>query len=168
MKLQAEIRDQKCSIEIKRNGDFVVAEIDGRRYELEVSEPENGVYLLKKDGLIFEVSVTPPRISSEPFRTRLRNKEFEIRIIDPKRLRSAATEHAHGDGLAEIRTAMPGKVIRIIAAAGTEIKKGDGVIVVEAMKMQNEMKSPKDGIVKLVCVEEGVAVNAGDVLAVIE
>lgn len=168
MKLQAEIDDRKREIEIKRNGDLVFAEIDGRRYELEVSEPEKGVYLFKHEGRIFEVSVALPKTPGEPFRASLRNKEFEVRIIDPKRLRSAAVDHIHGDGLAEIKTAMPGKVVRIVAAAGTEVRKGDGVIVVEAMKMQNEMKSPKDGFVKEVCVTEGVAVNAGDVLAIIE
>jgi biotin carboxyl carrier protein len=94
--------------------------------------------------------------------------EFEIRIIDPKRLRSSGVDHEHGDGLAEIRTAMPGKVVRVIAAAGTAVQKGDGVIVVEAMKMQNEMKTPKDGIVKEIRVAEGSTVNGGDVLAIIE
>jgi len=63
---------------------------------------------------------------------------------------------------------MPGKVVRILAAAGQQVEKGDGVVVVEAMKMQNEIKSPKSGAVKSVNVEEGVTVNAGEVLMVIE
>jgi len=63
---------------------------------------------------------------------------------------------------------MPGKVVRILLEAGSEVKKGDGVLVVEAMKMQNEMKSPKDGIVRELRSTEGSTVNAGDVLVVIE
>jgi len=63
---------------------------------------------------------------------------------------------------------MPGKVARILAEQGAEIKKGEGVLIVEAMKMQNEMKAPKDGIVKEIRCAEGETVNAGDVLAVIE
>ena len=63
---------------------------------------------------------------------------------------------------------MPGKVVRIIAEAGAAVQKGDGIIVVEAMKMQNEMKSPKDGVVKEIRVSEGSTVNAGEVLVVIE
>ena len=51
---------------------------------------------------------------------------------------------------------------------GAEIKHGESVLVVEAMKMQNEMKSPKDGIVKEIRFSEGETVNAGDVLAIIE
>jgi biotin carboxyl carrier protein len=63
---------------------------------------------------------------------------------------------------------MPGKVVRIVAEVGQEVKTGDSIIVVEAMKMQNEMKSPKDGVVKEIRAEVGATVNAGDVLAVIE
>ena len=63
---------------------------------------------------------------------------------------------------------MPGKLVRILAAEGAEIKQGEGVLIVEAMKMQNEMKSPKDGVVKEIRFAEGATVNAGDVLAIIE
>jgi biotin carboxyl carrier protein len=63
---------------------------------------------------------------------------------------------------------MPGKVVRILAAAGSSVEAGQGVLVVEAMKMQNELKSPKAGKVQKVLVAEGAAVNAGDVLAIVE
>jgi biotin carboxyl carrier protein len=63
---------------------------------------------------------------------------------------------------------MPGKVVRIIADVGQAVEKGSGVIVVEAMKMQNEMKSPIDGVIKEIRVSEGSTVNAGEVLVVIE
>ena len=76
-------------------------------------------------------------------------------------------DHAVG-GKAEIKTAMPGKVVRILVAASDEVKKGDGLIVVEAMKMQNEMRSPKDGKVAGIRVAEGETVGAGDVLLVVE
>jgi biotin carboxyl carrier protein len=168
MKLQAEINYEKHPIEIKREGDKVFAEVDGRRYELEVSEPEPNVYLLKNEGHIYEVRVTAGKTSSDPFSVRLGANEFDIKIVDPKRLRSIGADQEHGEGMAEIKTAMPGKVVRILAAAGAEVQKGDGVIVVEAMKMQNEMKSPKDGIVKEVRVAEGSTVYAGEVLVVIE
>ena len=63
---------------------------------------------------------------------------------------------------------MPGKVVRIIASENSEIEQGAGVVVIEAMKMQNELKSPKKGRVAKLLAVEGAAVNAGDVLAVIE
>jgi biotin carboxyl carrier protein len=63
---------------------------------------------------------------------------------------------------------MPGKVVRILAREGTEVQAGQGIIVVEAMKMQNELKSPKQGVVQKIEVTEGATVNAGDVLVIVE
>jgi biotin carboxyl carrier protein len=63
---------------------------------------------------------------------------------------------------------MPGKVVRVLAPEGTEVEPGQGVIVIEAMKMQNEMKSPKKGRVQKIIAPEGTAVNAGDGLAIVE
>ena len=63
---------------------------------------------------------------------------------------------------------MPGKVVRLLAEEGSEVEAGQGVLVVEAMKMQNEIRSPKKGVVRKVVVRAGANVNAGDVLAVVE
>ena len=63
---------------------------------------------------------------------------------------------------------MPGKVVRVLVAVGAVVEKGQGLIVVEAMKMQNEMKSPKDGVVIVVKTSEGATVSAGEILVVIE
>jgi biotin carboxyl carrier protein len=63
---------------------------------------------------------------------------------------------------------MPGKIVRILMAQGSEVDAGTGVLVVEAMKMQNEVKSPKKGTIQKILVTEGAAVNAGDVLAIVE
>jgi biotin carboxyl carrier protein len=63
---------------------------------------------------------------------------------------------------------MPGKVVRVLVAKGESVEAGAGIVVVEAMKMQNEMKAPKAGTVATLNVEVGTTVNGGDVLAVIE
>ena len=63
---------------------------------------------------------------------------------------------------------MPGKVVNILLTVGSPVEKGDGVLVVEAMKMQNELKSPKAGVIKEIRVTEGAAVSASDILATIE
>jgi biotin carboxyl carrier protein len=63
---------------------------------------------------------------------------------------------------------MPGKVVRILVEAGSQVEAGQGVVVVEAMKMQNEMKAPRAGIVVSIAATEGMTVNSGDLLAVIE
>jgi biotin carboxyl carrier protein len=168
MKLIAALNDEKHEIALKQTGEKVFADIDGRTYELEISEPEPNVYLLKHEGKIFEVFVSPNEKPNEPFKVNLANQYLEIKISDPKRLRGTSAGNEDVEGIAEIKTAMPGKVVRVLVEQGTEVKTGDGIIVVEAMKMQNEMKSPKDGIIKEIRFPEGATVNAGDVLAIIE
>lgn len=168
MKLQAELGGEKYEIEIRREGEKVFATVDGRAYDLDFSEPEPGVFLTKNDGKVTELFVSPRKRSSDPFQVQTAGDAYEINIIDPKRLRGSGGGGEHGDGAAEIRTAMPGKVVRLLLESGAEVAKGDGVLVVEAMKMQNELKAPKAGVVKEFKVTEGSTVSAGDVLAVIE
>ncbi len=166
MKLQAEIENKKYDVEFTRDGTNVRATVDGRSYVLEASEPEPNVFLFKNENKVTEAAVSPAPLGAT--NVRIGTHEFQVKLIDPKRLKGTATDEDSFDGKAEIRTAMPGKVVRIIAPVGTEVKHGDGVLVVEAMKMQNELKSPKDGVVKEIRVTDGVNVNAGDILAVIE
>lgn len=168
MKLIAELNHEKHEVVLKQDGDNLFADIDGRHYELEAHEIEPNVYLLKHEGKIHQVFVSPRSDFKSPFAVNLGNHHFEIKIADPKRLRGSANLDADADGIAEIKTQMPGKVVRILVEPGAKVAMGDSVLVVEAMKMQNEMKSPKDGIVKEVRVAEGATVNAGDILAVIE
>jgi biotin carboxyl carrier protein len=63
---------------------------------------------------------------------------------------------------------MPGRIVRLLVAENSEVEAGQGMVVVEAMKMQNEIKSPKKGIVKRISAIPGAAVNPGDILAIVE
>lgn len=166
MKLKAEIEGEIYDVEFTRCADSVTATVDGRSYTLEASEPEPNVFLFKNNNKITEIDVStaPSGIAN----VRVGTHEFQIKLTDPKRLRGSDTGAASIDGMAEIRTAMPGKVVRIVAAVGDAVEKGDGIIVVEAMKMQNEIRSPKDGVVKEIRFAEGSTVNTGDILAVVE
>ncbi|MEP7213620.1 MAG: biotin/lipoyl-containing protein [Acidobacteriota bacterium] len=168
MKLNAEIAENKHEIEIKREGERVFANIDGREYDVEVSEPEPGVYLIKNAGKVYEVSISQDASAPGVMNASLENHTFPVRITDPKRLRGAADADGVLDGPAEIKTAMPGKVVRVLVAAGAEVEKGDGVVVVEAMKMQNELKAPKSGKIKEIRVSEGSTVAAGETLGTVE
>jgi biotin carboxyl carrier protein len=168
MKLNAEYNQQQSSIIIKQIGEKLFAEIDSRKYELEAHEIKEGVYLFKHEGRVYECRVDKSEKKQGQFHVHLRNQSFQITIHDPKRLRGSTGEHEHGDGVAEITAPMPGKVVRLLVEEGAEVKTGDGIVVVEAMKMQNEMKSPKDGVVKELRAVAGDTVNGGDVLAIIE
>jgi acetyl/propionyl-CoA carboxylase alpha subunit len=167
MKLKAEIGDEKIDVEFTRDGDTVTATIGDRNYVVEASEVTSGVYLFKHEGRVFEAAVTPSSIAGT-HSVRLRGNSYDVRLFDPKKLRGTDSNHANADGLVVIKTAMPGKVVRIVKNTGDAVSKGDSVVVVEAMKMQNELKSQKDGVVKELKVTEGQTVSAGDVLAIIE
>ena len=168
MKLQAELNSEPHEVEIKRDGERVFARVDDREYELEASEVAPNVYLLKNENKIYEIFVAPNSDRNAPYNVKTRNCEFEVTLYDQKKLRGTSAAGEQADGIVQIKTAMPGKLVRILVEQGAEIKKGEPVLVVEAMKMQNEMKSPKDGIIKEIRFEEGATVNAGEVLAVIE
>ena len=92
---------------------------------------------------------------------------YGVVLRDPRSLRSRAGA-ADDKGPRKLVAPMPGKVVRVLAEEGAEVEPGQGVLVVEAMKMQNEIKSPKKGVVRKIAVRTGGTVNAGDVLAVVE
>lgn len=92
---------------------------------------------------------------------------FEVEVRDPRRWnRKAAGRGA--DGVQHVTAPMPGKLVRVLVAPGDAVKAGQGLVVVEAMKMQNEMKAGRAGRVIAVPVPEGAAVSAGQILATIE
>jgi biotin carboxyl carrier protein len=92
---------------------------------------------------------------------------YAVQLRDPRSLRSRASAD-DGKGPRKLLAPMPGKVVRVLVKEEAEVEAGQGVLVVEAMKMQNEIKSPKKGVVRKMMATEGAAVNAGDVLAVVE
>jgi len=92
---------------------------------------------------------------------------FHVDVFDPRSLRGRRVA-AEGSGPQTLAALMPGRVIRVLVEAGQEVEAGQGLIVVEAMKMQNEMKSPRAGRVVEVRAGAGATVAAGDVLVVIE
>jgi biotin carboxyl carrier protein len=92
---------------------------------------------------------------------------FAVDVQDPRKFRGQGAA-ATGSGRQTIAAPMPGRVIRVLVEAGQDVEAGQGLIVVEAMKMQNEMKSPRDGRVTAIQVSEYDSVTAGTVLASIE
>lgn len=170
MKLTAGIDGKQCALDVRRDGVRVFAEIDGRSYQLEAHETEAGVYLLMHDGRIYECRVDEGEAGKarEEREIQVNNQLYRVTLFDPRRLRSGQSAGTQASGLAKVVASMPGKVVRVLVEAGAQVEAGDGLIVIEAMKMQNELKSPKMGIVVEVRAQSGATVNAGDVLVVVE
>jgi len=174
MKLIAQLSgmDHDISLELSDGAEGVVsAEVDERQYEIDVRELSEGQYLLLVGSHVYKSRVEKKRDSTGAtgaFEVALGGRSYDVTVVDPRRLRSAQTPAAHDTGTARIISPMPGKVVRILIEPGARVEAGDGIVVVEAMKMQNEMKSPKAGVVVSINVETGATVTAGDVLAMIE
>ena len=169
MKLKATVSSTDHEVSLVLRSGAAAVEVDSRHYDLEVRELRRGEYLLINGSNLYKCRVEQKRAAhGESFEVVLRGRNYEVAIIDPKRLRSGQSSAADHPGAAEIVATMPGKIVRMLLAVGANVEAGAGVIVVEAMKMQNEMKAPKAGVVVSINTEEGATVNAGDVLAVIE
>ena len=168
MKLKVITGEREEELLLKLEDGRVLAEIGDRVYTLEVRETEPDGYLFFLNTNVHECRVSERAGAKDTFDVMVHGRSYEVTIVDPKRLRSGQNSDRHHHGVAEILAPMPGKVVRVQLEAGASVEKGAGVVVVEAMKMQNEMKSPRAGVVVSIKVKPGDTVNAGDVLAVIE
>ncbi len=165
VKLELNIGDTTRLVEFKITDSEVQMIAGAVTYSAEVSEPEPGFFTVILDGRVFRC--LPERTASGETEVIVNGQRIPVAVRDQKRLRSGAGD-AHQSGRATLTAPMPGKVVRILKAVGDEVESGQGVLVVEAMKMQNEVQSPKHGRVAELRVSEGQTVNAGEVMAVIE
>ena len=168
MKIRADVAGESYLVDFRRYGHRVVTEIDDRRYELYVHESGPQEFLLIHDGRVFDCRVEGRPEIGKAIDVIVGTKRCAIAITDPKSLRGSKVAEKHTHEAAHIVAPMPGKVARVLVQVGEQIDAGSGIMVVEAMKMQNELKSPKAGVVVALNVQTGATVNAGDVLAVVE
>jgi biotin carboxyl carrier protein len=136
---------------------------DGPERTAAVDLAEPGVYSVLLDGRSYDVRVEE---TAGPLVVVIDGYRFEVEVQDPRR-RSRQASGRGGQGLQTIAAPMPGKVVRVLVAAGDTVEAGQGLIVVEAMKMQNEMKALRAGKVLSLSAREGATVTAGEALATI-
>jgi biotin carboxyl carrier protein len=139
--------------------------LDGKEVHVDAAMPRRDVLSLLVDGQAFEIKREQTRTDLHMW---VGSRRFTVELRDPRSLRSRKGSAADEKGPRKIIAPMPGRVVRLLAVEQTEVEAGQGIVVVEAMKMQNEIKSPKKGIVTRIVASAGAAVNAGDVLAVVE
>jgi len=118
--------------------------IDGKSYEIKRERTPGGTYVW------------------------VGNAGYAVEVSDPRSLLARKGKAGEESGPRKLVASMPGKIVRVLVAENAEVDAGQGIVVVEAMKMQNEIKSPKKGAVKKLMAREGANVNAGDVLAIVE
>jgi len=164
MKYEVEIKGARVNVELDRRTERVRAVVDNREYEFELVSSEEGSYTLLIGDRVYEARVWATAPNS--FRVDVGGKSFPTKLVDRRLRRTAADQGT--EGRQNLVAPMPGKVVQILLAPGDHVNAGQGVVVVEAMKMQNEIKSPKEGVISEIRVSEGSAVNANQILAVVE
>ncbi len=166
MKIELEIDGQVIEAEFTATNGSAQLAFGGATREAQVSEPEPGVFTVIINNRVYACALEQaPSGSTEVI---VNGKRIPVAVRDKKRLRGRAGEGADASGQVKLSSPMPGKVVRVLLSAGDEVAAHQGVLVVEAMKMQNEVQSPKAGKVAEIKVAEGQTVNAGETLAVIE
>ncbi len=150
-------------IELERNPSGWRVALDGRPVAVDAVEIGPNTLSILLDGQSFEISVTPSPDGKLKLQTA--SQEFTAEVIDPRAWSGRRHSHIEAEGRQQIVAPMPGKVVRLLVQAGDRVEAGQGLLVVEAMKMQNEIRSPKSGTVERILAREGQPVNAGEILA---
>ena len=157
------IDDREYRVAIDMKGDLYDIRVDDRSRRVELMHQEGDTMILHVDG-------TPHRIVVQKDDQIMVNDElYHVHILDEhvQKMMKASPQSMHKKDLI-IKAPMPGLVIDVLVAEGDRVTKDQGLIIIEAMKMQNEMKPARDGIVKQVLVQKGQTINSGDKLIVIE
>jgi biotin carboxyl carrier protein len=163
MKITARVGDEVHEVQIERqDGNFAI-EIDGENRLVNAHKLEGDFYSILSDGSSYEVSV---EVAGDGYVVRHGASEQQVRFTDPSR--QAREMSGAQEGPQTVESIMPGKVVRVLVKPGDTVTEGQGLVVVEAMKMENEIESPKDGKVTEVKVEPGQAVESGGALIVVE
>lgn len=152
---------------VKRDVEFDLsrpeAAIDGRKIGADAAQISSGVYSILLGGQSFEVIVEK---SGEGLLLRTAGREFHLEIADPRAWRRGRAGNIELEGRQEVRAPMPGKIVRVLSAPGEKVEAGQGLLVIEAMKMQNEIRSPKSGTIDRLA-QEGQTVRAGEIVAIV-
>lgn len=165
MKLELRINGMEESLELLAPAPacrFRIGEEAERAAQVETPEP--GIYSVLMDGRVYDA-----RVEEGPgtLIVTIDGYRFEMDVRDPRRLARGAARRA-GEGIQTIMAPMPGKVVRVLVAVGDTVETGQGLVVVEAMKMQNELKAPRAARILAVPAREGATVAAGEPLVTLE
>jgi biotin carboxyl carrier protein len=140
--------------------------IDGKEFSWDVIEVKNGSFHVIKNNRSYTVEVIKADLNDKIFLVSVNGNKYQLNVKDKfdELLKSLGLDNLKSKKVNEIKAPMPGLVLDIRVSEGTEVKKGDPILVLEAMKMENILKSPTDGVVKTINVKKGIAVEKNQVL----
>jgi biotin carboxyl carrier protein len=166
MKFEIIINGTRRSVEFSAQRDGVsrvTFSVDGRPVDADAARISPGTYSILIGGRSFEVTAEE---TSRGLLLRTSGSEFQADVIDPRSWRRGRGAGIELEGRQQLVAPMPGKIVRVLVAVGEKVEAGQGLLVIEAMKMQNEIRSPKAGSVERLA-HEGQTVKAGEILAIV-
>jgi biotin carboxyl carrier protein len=152
-------------LELERTDGRWECRLDGREIQMDAVLARPDVLSILTGGKAYEIKRERSATDTHLW---VGSTRYVAELRDPRSLRSRRAVTGDDKGPRKLIASMPGKVVRVLLRERASVEAGQGVLVVEAMKMQNEIKSPKKGTVQRIVASEGTAVNAGDVLAIVE
>lgn len=164
MKLEVHIGKLTRQIEIQRRGSNQFAIVPNDGAQIDAIEVAPNTYSILVNGRAFEAMVIP---AAQGVLVRCAGREFHAIVSDPRAWRGGRGMSFGAEGKQMVTAPMPGKIVRVLVSAGDTVEANQGLVVVEAMKMQNEIRAPKAGTIERIFIGEGQAVAAGEALVTI-
>ena len=165
MKFNVAINGAQRTVELEREGGRWRISFDGEAVDADAIEIAPDIFSVLLNAKSYEIRVAPTASGILTLQTG--RHEFTAEISDPRAWRGRRHGTHEAEGRQQILAPMPGKIVRVLVQAGEKVVTGQGLLVVEAMKMQNEIRSPKSGTLERMLVKEDQPVNAGEVLCVV-
>ena len=168
------IGERTRTVVVQRAGDGFTVTIDGTAFDVHASRVDGALLsLLVGQGREARPSRSVPAVvvsgkTPGDLGVHVNGRQVRVSVTERGRARRGGSAAAHGTGPQRLMAPMPGKIVRVLVALGDVVEAGQGLVVVEAMKMENELRAAKAGRVASIAVAEGQSVDAGAVLAVVE
>jgi biotin carboxyl carrier protein len=140
--------------------------IDGKTFSWDIIEVKDGSFHIIKDNKSYNIEVVKAVIAEKTFLVKVNGNNYQLQVKDKydELLKKLGFDNLTANKVNEIKAPMPGLVLDIRVLEGDVVKKGDAILVLEAMKMENIIKSPTDGVIKKININKGVAVEKNQVL----
>jgi biotin carboxyl carrier protein len=164
MKVEIALDGKNHQVELAKIGDRLRCTIDAVPIEADAVQIAPGIYSILIEGESLELRVEQ---DGGGLRLTVADREWRVEIRNPREWRRNRGGASEAEGRQQVTAPMPGKIVRVLVQTGDSVDVKQGLFVVEAMKMQNEIRSPKSGKVERILVTEGQTVNAGEALATI-
>jgi len=158
--------NKQYKAEVNHQNNVISGSINGNNFSADIIKVRDGVYHLLKDNVSYNLEVVKHIAEEKKLVVKINNTSYTLDIKDKydDLLHSLGLDNLASKKVNDIKAPMPGMVLNILVSEGQEIKKGDALLVLEAMKMENVLKSPTDGVVKKIAVSKGVAVEKNQLL----